>query len=158
MKDICKMLIGCAFYAIPMGLLLSQKPAGKPTPKGPPAPGKPVNRDRPANYKPYLNPRKIEMAKTLTYHRDHGKRFKYGWWYHGHSHPHWSHHYWDNRYGAYLYFDPGVQVWYWWCTPHYRFYPVTYLPVGLTYSSDYVENPKPPAQPPPAPPPLEEKP
>jgi hypothetical protein len=44
-------------------------------------------------------------------------------------------------------------TWYYWCAPHYAFYPVTYVPLG-TYSFPYVANPTPPATLPEPPPPL----
>ncbi len=141
-------------FALMTALLLAPPPA---KPGAAPAPPKAVNREQPKNHRPYLAKQRVEGARASAYHRDHGHRFKHGWWFDGFRHPHWSHHYWDARYGAWLYYDPGLTTYYYWCAPHYRFYPVSYVPLN-NYSYDFEEEPKPPATPPPAPPPYEGKP
>ncbi len=64
--------------------------------------------------------------KVHNYHLQHGHSFSHGYYYIGPNHYHWSHHYWDNRYGCYLYYDPGLRMYYYWHAPHYCFYPITY--------------------------------
>lgn len=126
------------------------KPPMQP-PRPPVAPGRNLDRVQPQGHKPYLPATGAKPDRR--YFAQHGQRFKHGYYYTGHVHPHWSYHYWDKRYGAFLYYDPGVETYYYWCAPHYRYYPVSYLPAGCRYDYDYEETPKKPDNPPPAPPP-----
>lgn len=135
-------------------VLLTIVTAPQPKPPQAQAPSKSVDRTQPQGYKPYLHPKASVDAR---YYARHGHRFRDGYWYQGYRHSHWSYHYYDRRYGAYLYYDPGVKVYYWWCAPHFRYYPVSYLPAGMHYGTDYEEEPKEPKTPPPAPPPYEGK-
>ena len=86
-----------------------------------------------------------------NYHTKFGRPFRFGYYYYGFRHNHWSAHYWDTRYGTYLYYDPFALAWYYWCAPHYSFYPVSYVPFN-NYSFPYEPNPMPPIVPPPPPP------
>lgn len=135
-----------------LSLILSAAPQSKPPHA--PAPKRDANRVQPQGHKPYLH----SMGKSnARYYVQHGHRFKYGYWYSGYVHPHWSYHVWDSRYGCFLYYDPGVKVYYYWNPVHYRYYPVSYVPDGCRYDYDFQETPKQPDTPPPAPPPYEGK-
>ena len=91
------------------------------------------------------------MVRVQNYHLVYGHAFKYGYWYSGWNHAHWSLIQWSPGYGCYIYFDPYCGLWFYWCAPHYRYYPVTYCPLGI-YVFPYVANPQPPVGPIPAPP------
>jgi hypothetical protein len=62
-----------------------------------------------------------------------GTKFEHGYFYSGKYHDHWSHYCWYPSYGCYLYYDPCVYSWYYWCAPAYCYYPVSYVPYG-TYA------------------------
>lgn len=114
----------------------------QPQPKAPP-PGRPLWEKPPQGHKPHwYNPK-----PNPGYHHKHSHKFRHGHYYHGHRHHHWSHHYWDHRYSTYLYYDPGIKVYYYWYPAHYRYYPVTYLPKGGHYDHDYDSDPRPPKAP-----------
>jgi len=119
-------------------------------------PGNPPNWNNQHNYRPH-HVRPVTTGKRVVinnYHLTHGVKFKFGFYYQGYGHNHWSYHYWDTRYGAYLYFDSYVNQYFYWCAPHFRFYPITYVPLG-TFAFPYVKVPMPPTVPVPAPPPVE---
>lgn len=107
---------------------------------------------RPAHVKP-IAPVHTTRFTGKHYHHRHGHQFRYGFYYRGFNHNHWTRHYWDARYGTFLYYDPYALAWYYWCAPHYTFYPVAYVPLGV-YAFPYVANPQPPAILPEPPPPL----
>lgn len=116
---------------------------------GAPANWKGVHHTRPVHVRP-VAPVRGPRVVVANYHTVNGVRFRFGFFYNGFNHNHWSTHYWDTRYGAYLYYDPYATAWYYWCAPHFRFYPVTYAPLG--YAFPFVPNPVAPAVPPPPPP------
>ncbi len=141
------MALGCC------GLVIADQPRHPVVnrPNHAPAPVRPVvNKPRPNNVRPLTQG--VKRVHNPNYHKTFGKRFKNGWYYSGWRHNHWSRHFWDNRYGCYLYLDPNVNTYFYWCAPHYRFYPVSYVPVGLGYVYPYDPNPQPPAVEPPPPP------
>jgi hypothetical protein len=108
--------------------------------------------NRPHGVRPVVVVNRHNRVFVPNYHLKHGHRFRFGVYYNGFRHFHWSRVYWDARYGTHLYFDPYTAQYYYWCAPHYRFYPVTYVPLGV-YSFPVVPNPQPPAvavPPPPA--------
>jgi hypothetical protein len=109
----------------PTGLLPRQAPAPNHA-----LPTRPIR--RPDGVRPVV-PAKLPRFAGNNYHQQFGHKFKHGYWYDGHKHNHWSRTYWDNRYGAYLYYDPFALAWYYWCAPQNAFYPVSYVPMG-TYS------------------------
>lgn len=127
----------------------------RPPPRQAPAPSSAVNREQPKNWKHHAPAKPIGGQRAASYHKDHGHRFKHGYYFDGHRHPHWSYQYWDVRYGTTLYWDPGLLTYFYWSRPHFRFYPISYVPAGLTYSYEHEEEPQPPRTPPPAPPPYE---
>ena len=61
------------------------------------------------------------------YYRDHGVRFKGGYYYRTYEHPVWCGRRWDPGLRCYVYLDPCLNVWYYYC-PTYT----CYLPVGYT--------------------------
>jgi hypothetical protein len=70
------------------------------------------------------------------YHLRFGKRFRFGWYYPGFWHRHWSRCVWIPRYRAYCYWDAGTTQYYYWCQPRNCYYPVTYCPTGR-YDYEY---------------------
>jgi hypothetical protein len=68
-----------------------------------------------------------------NYHQTHGVSFKYGYYYKGKGHHHWSQSYWSPRYGCTIYWCPATSCWYYWCQPYDCYYPVSYCPTG-TYA------------------------
>ncbi len=130
-------------YILMSLILLTQHPHA-PQPKQ----GLGGNHKRPPNIRP-IAPLHKGRFHQKNYHQAHGHRFRHGWYYNGWQHRHWSYHYWDHRYGCYLFLDPYVKTYYYWCAPHYRFYPINYVPFN-TYVFPYVVNPPPPAVPPPS--------
>lgn len=145
------------------GLLLGSLAVAQP-PKQPAAPHHHVKPNRPTpppnwNNQHHRRPVGVRPVAPIhrprvfvnNYHINNGLRFRFGFYYNGFNHNHWSYHYWDTRYGTYLYYDPYALQYYYWCAPHFRFYPITYAPVG--YAFPYVANPVPPPVPPPTPPP-----
>jgi hypothetical protein len=69
-----------------------------------------------------------------SHHQNHGhaRNHYHGRYrlYHGRNHHHWSRRVWSARYGCYLFFDPGYQVYYYWCPPDDTYYPTDYVPYG----------------------------
>lgn len=88
--------------------------------------------------------------EVKNYHTRFGKEFRGGRYYDGWDHHHWQSHYYDERYGCYLYEDPGLKTWYYWCAPQFRYYPVSYVPLGYVFP--YVAEPRPPERLAPLPP------
>lgn len=115
-----------------------------------PAPAKKyiVNKHHHKSIKPIFPAGNRRVA--VNYHLKYGHKFKHGYYYKGYKHAHWSHCYWDNRYGTYLYWDRYAKEYYYWHAKHYRYYPVCYAPDGYVF--DYVADPLPPAVEAPCPP------
>jgi hypothetical protein len=71
-------------------------------------------------------PERIRKRGPRHYHRRHGKRFRYGYYYSGRHHRHWTHRWYSNRYRRYFY----------WCASRTAYYPVSYinfsLPAGIS--------------------------
>jgi hypothetical protein len=61
-----------------------------------------------------------------NYHLTYGTSFRYGYFYTGRHHHHWSYRVWDGRFGRYHYWDPSVGCYYWWCEADNCFYPIRY--------------------------------
>jgi hypothetical protein len=72
-------------------------------------------------YRPY-------QAAYRGYHLKYGVRFKYGYYYKGRIHRHWTKRYWNADYGCYVYYCPETSCYYYWCAPDDCYYPVTYTP------------------------------
>lgn len=70
------------------------------------------------------------IGSFKDYHLTHGTKASFGFFYRGHNHHHWSHRYWNDRYGCYCYFCPYTSCYYYWCAPDNCYYPVTYSPYG----------------------------
>jgi hypothetical protein len=62
------------------------------------------------------------------YYSHHGVRFSGGYSYHGFNHHHWGRRVWDPVRCRWNYWDPYLQVYYYWYAPGNCFYPVTYCP------------------------------
>jgi hypothetical protein len=65
-------------------------------------------------------------AVRAKYH-GHAVRFKGGYYYVGHQ-DHWARRVWDAPHRRWLYFDGGLQVYFYWYAPGNCYYPVTYTP------------------------------
>jgi hypothetical protein len=63
-----------------------------------------------------------------AYKHVHPARFKGGYYYGAHAHPDWSRRVWDARYNRWNYWDPTLQVYFYWYAPGNCYYPVTYCP------------------------------
>ncbi len=68
-----------------------------------------------------------------NYHNNHAHKFAHGHYYRGRNHNHWGHYRYDDRYGCQLFWDDGLNGWYYFCCQDDRFYPVDYCPYG-TYT------------------------
>jgi hypothetical protein len=62
------------------------------------------------------------------YHLSHGTKFEHGYFYKGRNHEHWGEIRFDHRYNTRIYFDRGLDRWFYWCERDVCFYPVTYCP------------------------------
>jgi hypothetical protein len=63
-----------------------------------------------------------------SYHRDHGHRFKGGYYYTRGEHPVWGRRVWDAQYRRWQYWDAGLSCWYYWSPTAQCYYPTTYCP------------------------------
>jgi hypothetical protein len=77
----------------------------------------------------------VFYRKFADYHRTHGREEKWGWYYPGREHHHWSHIAYFPAYCTYLYYEPFLRKYYYWNRPHNAYYPVDYAPDGI-YSWD----------------------
>ncbi len=79
---------------------------------------------------------------SRSYHERYGTKFKYGYYYKGHDHHHWTYRYWYGRYGCYCYYCPSTYCWYYWYPTDNCYYPVSYIktatPVFETAPRDVV--------------------
>jgi hypothetical protein len=75
-------------------------------------------------------------TRYSNYHLRYGTRFSHGYYYRGRNHSHWSHRYWNRRYGCWTYWDPCCSCYYYWCVPANCFYPVSYCPYSRYCWSD----------------------
>src|SRR5204862_154732 len=57
-------------------------------------------------------------------------RFSHGHYYTGRSHRHWTHYYWNPRYGCNFYWDPWASSYYYWYAPEERYYPASYVGIA----------------------------
>jgi hypothetical protein len=64
---------------------------------------------------------------TTNYYRTNGVRYVGGYYYVGRNHSHWTRTMYSPQYRTTIYWDPGVQVWYYWDAPTARYYPVSYI-------------------------------
>lgn len=87
--------------------------------------------------------------RYYNYHLRFGNRFRFGFFYAGPAHYHWTYSYFDNRYGTVLYYDPYAASYFYWCAPHNRYYPVSYAPLGYVFPHNV--QPQPSSTPAPAP-------
>jgi hypothetical protein len=72
----------------------------------------------------------LHRGDFKDYHLTHGVSFKYGYYYKGKEHHHWSSNCWSERYGCTIYWCPCTCCWYYWCQPYDCYYPVSYCPTG----------------------------
>ena len=77
--------------------------------------------DDPYPYRP-RGPR--PPADVRNYHRDHGVRYRDGYYYRGRQHDHWARRVWDARHRRYHYWDAGLRCYYHWCPDRRGYYPV----------------------------------
>src|SRR5262249_40870087 len=62
-----------------------------------------------------------------NYHLNYGHKFVGGYYYKSINHKHWSHCYWNSKYGCYYYWCPALSCYYYWYAPADCYYPVTYI-------------------------------
>ena len=67
-------------------------------------------------------------SRYSNYHLSHGTKFSHGYYYRGLNHYHWSHRYYDSKFGRYCYFDPCTSCYYYWCPSYDCYYPCSYTP------------------------------
>jgi hypothetical protein len=60
--------------------------------------------------------------------RDHGVRFRGGYYYHGRTNHFWTRRVWDARYRRYQYWNPSYNCYYYYYAPADCYYPVSYCP------------------------------
>lgn len=68
-----------------------------------------------------------------NYHLTHARKYDFGYCYIGNQHQHWASTSFYQPLGCNVYFDSCTDAWYYWCTPHNCYYPVSYCPFG-TYT------------------------
>ena len=61
---------------------------------------------------------------SRPYYAIHGRAFKGGYYYPGHSHTHFSYRVWSVTYSRFHYFDPYLKCEYYYCPDHCGYYPV----------------------------------
>jgi hypothetical protein len=61
------------------------------------------------------------------YWRNHGVRSPGGYYYTGRYHSHWTRTLYSKVYNRTIYWDPGLQLWYYWDAATGCYYPVSYL-------------------------------
>jgi hypothetical protein len=70
-------------------------------------------------------------SKSVSFHDYHvkyGTQFKFGHFYSGREHYHWSKWFWNYKYGCYFYWCPSTCCYYYWYQPSCCYYPVSYIP------------------------------
>jgi hypothetical protein len=60
-------------------------------------------------------------------HGFYGSKFKYGWYFPGKYHYHWSKRWYSPSYKCWFFYCPRTYVWYYWYAPGVCYYPVTYI-------------------------------
>ncbi len=65
---------------------------------------------------------------VAAHHHGHAVRFRGGYYYPGRDHPHWARRVWNARLSRFEYFDPGLNISFYWYAPGNCYYPVTYCP------------------------------
>jgi hypothetical protein len=93
-----------------------------------------------ANPKPGHGPAKTGSTSSSfkDYHMSHGTKFEHGYFYKGKNHEHWGEIRFDHRYNTRIYFDRGLERWFYWCERDVCYYPVTYCPYR-TYECPPIE-------------------
>jgi hypothetical protein len=66
---------------------------------------------------------------SSTYHLTHGVRFSHGHYFRGREHRQFRYRYWHARWRTYLFYDPGTRGWFYWSSPRFGYYPVSYASV-----------------------------
>lgn len=74
--------------------------------------------------------------KYHDYHKKHGTAFKYGYFFKGKEHRHWSYGYWNAKNRCYFFYEPGLRCFYYWCAPKACYYPVSYIQVAPPVAGD----------------------
>jgi hypothetical protein len=76
------------------------------------------------NYKGY----RTYNTKRVGYgYKGYGRKFKYGYYYQGKQHRHWSKWYYSSTYKCPIYWCGSTSAWYYWCAPKACYYPVSYV-------------------------------
>ena len=91
---------------------------------------KPAPYPTPTYKKPTPFPQVPQQYPTKNYHQLYGTQFKYGTYYPGIQHNHWSQVYFSPFYGCNVFVCPYTMVKYYWCPPANCYYPISYVPFG----------------------------
>jgi hypothetical protein len=75
------------------------------------------------NHRNYNHNHQRTVVVTKTYYRDHGVRFKGGYYFSGQHHNHWAHKSWNVKFNRYHYYEPTLQVYYYYCPDQDAYYP-----------------------------------
>jgi hypothetical protein len=63
-----------------------------------------------------------------AYYTHYGVRFSGGYYFRGYDHHHWGRRVWDPVHCRWNYWEPNLQVYYYWYAPGSCYYPVSYCP------------------------------
>jgi hypothetical protein len=63
-----------------------------------------------------------------NYHLKYGTSFKYGHFYSGRYHYHWTKYFWNPTYRCYFYWCPSTCCYYYWSEPSCCYFPASYAP------------------------------
>jgi len=91
---------------------------------------KPAPYPTPIYKKPTTFPQAPQPYAVKNYHLIYGTQFKYGIYYPGSYHNHWSQVYFSPFYGCNVFVCPYTMVKYYWCPPANCYYPISYVPFG----------------------------
>ena len=64
-----------------------------------------------------------KVVVTKTYYRDYGVRYHGGYYFTGQHHNHWAHKSWNVKFNRYHYYEPTLQVYYYYCPDQDAYYP-----------------------------------
>ena len=70
------------------------------------------------------------------YYKKNGTAFKYGYYFKGKNHRHWSYGYWNARYRVYFFYEPGLRTFYYWNARQACYYPVSYITIAPPVEGD----------------------
>jgi hypothetical protein len=87
--------------------------------------GQTTTRDRKVSPRKVSKPERIGKGGARDYYQRHGKRFRYGYYYPGRNHKHWTHRWYSHRHHCYYYWCPSRRCYYFWSGKRNGYYPVS---------------------------------